>query len=108
MRSACTGHLIVGGARSGKSRFAEQLACEAEAGGARVVYLATAIAGDDEMRERIAMHRSRRPPHWQTLEPPLRSDALAVALAEHARPNACVLVDCLTLWFSQLVCPPAG
>ena len=106
MQSACRVHLILGGARSGKSRHAEQLAREAEANGARVVYLATALAGDDEMRERIALHRRQRPAHWQTVEVPLRADALALALGEHAHPGACVLVDCLTLWFSQLVCPP--
>jgi adenosylcobinamide kinase/adenosylcobinamide-phosphate guanylyltransferase len=98
--------LILGGARSGKSRHAEQQAREAEAGGARVVVLATALPGDDEMRERIAAHRSCRPAHWETVEVPLHAEALAVALAEHARRDTCVLVDCLTLWFSQLVCPP--
>ena len=108
MRLACTVHLILGGARSGKSRFAEQQAREAEAGGARVVYLATALPGDDEMRERIAAHRSRRAAHWQTVEVPIRVEALAVALVEHARSDTCVLVDCLTLWFSQLVCPPGN
>src|SRR5215510_9297799 len=99
MAPVCTVHLILGGARSGKSRFAEQRAREAEAGGARVAYLATALPGDDEMRERIAEHRRRRPAHWQTVEVLPGAEALAVALAEHARPDTCVLVDCLTLWF---------
>lgn len=108
MPSACTVHLILGGARSGKSRHAEQLARNAEAAGAQVVYLATAWPGDDEMRERIAKHREQRPAHWRTIEVPLEVDALAAALGEHARSDSCVLVDCLTLWLSQLMCPPSG
>jgi adenosylcobinamide kinase/adenosylcobinamide-phosphate guanylyltransferase len=100
--------LILGGARSGKSRFAEQHARDTEAKGGRVVYLATALPGDEEMCERIAEHRRRRPAHWQTVEVAPRAGALADALAEHARPDTCVLVDCLTLWFSQLLCPPAN
>ncbi len=108
MPFACTVHLILGGARSGKSRHAERLAREAEAHGKRVSYLATAWPGDDEMRERIARHRSERPAHWQTVDVPPEAGALAAALVEHAKPDACVLVDCLTLWYSQLVCPPDG
>lgn len=89
--------LILGGARSGKSAWAEQLAVDS---GQRVVYLATATAGDDEMAERIAAHRSSRPLAWRTVE---ASYELADAVRLHARPNEIVLVDCLTLWVSNLV-----
>lgn len=85
---------ITGGARSGKSRHAEQLA--AETGGA-VVYVATMEPGDDELRGRIARHRQRRPAEWMTLEAPLDpAHALASAPAEGT-----VLLDCLSLWVSN-------
>ena len=89
--------LVLGGARSGKSAFAEQLA-----GSFRgpVVYIATAAAGDAEMAERIAQHRARRPSSWRTVEAQL---ALAEALTTHAAAGTCVLVDCLTLWLSNLL-----
>ena len=89
--------LVLGGARSGKSAFAEQLA-----GSFRgpVVYIATAAAGDAEMAERIAQHRARRPSSWRTIEAQL---ALAEALTTHAAAGTCVLVDCLTLWLSNLL-----
>ena len=89
--------LILGGARSGKSALAERLAQES---GHEVVYIATAQAGDAEMMARIAHHRARRPAHWHSVEEPL---ALAAALRMHARPGRCVLVDCLTLWLSNLL-----
>lgn len=89
--------LILGGARSGKSALAERLA---GAGGREVVYIATARPGDDEMAARIAHHRARRPAAWTSVEEPL---ALADALREHARAGRCVLVDCLTLWLSNLL-----
>ncbi|WP_109124126.1 bifunctional adenosylcobinamide kinase/adenosylcobinamide-phosphate guanylyltransferase [Dyella sp. C11] len=92
--------LILGGARSGKSAFAEQLAA---ASGHEVVYIATAQAHDDEMAARIAHHRAQRPTHWHCVEEPL---SLAAALAAHARPGCCVLVDCLTLWLSNLLAMP--
>lgn len=101
-------HLILGGARSGKSRHAESLAQQAQAAGAQVVYLATAFAGDDEMRERIAHHRTTRPPQWQTIEVPVAPLALAQALRAHAGVGRFVLVDCLTLWLTQLCFPPPG
>lgn len=89
--------LILGGARSGKSALAERLA----AGTAReVVYIATAQAGDDEMTARIARHRADRPAHWGCVEEPW---ALVDALARHARADRCLLVDCLTLWLSNLL-----
>lgn len=89
--------LILGGARSGKSALAERLAQDS---GRTVVYLATAQAGDGEMAARIAHHRARRPASWASVEEPL---ALADALREHARADRCVLVDCLTLWLSNLL-----
>ncbi|MBN8971610.1 MAG: bifunctional adenosylcobinamide kinase/adenosylcobinamide-phosphate guanylyltransferase [Rhizobiales bacterium] len=89
--------LVLGGARSGKSRFAEQLACES---GLARVYLATATAGDDEMRARIAHHRAQRGDGWRTVEEPL---ALVDALTREAGEGRVVLVDCLTLWLSNLM-----
>ena len=91
--------LILGGVRSGKSRLAERLARES---GREIVYVATAQARDDaEMRERIESHRARRPAHWRTVEAPLR---LADALHAHDGANHCLLVDCLTLWLTNLLC----
>lgn len=89
--------LVLGGARSGKSRHAERLVEEAAAAG---TYCATAEAGDPEMAARIAAHRARRGSFWHTVEAPL---ALAPAIAE-ARPERPLLVDCLTLWLSNLLC----
>jgi adenosylcobinamide kinase/adenosylcobinamide-phosphate guanylyltransferase len=90
--------LILGGVRSGKSRHAEALARDS---GLEVIYLATARPGDAEMQARIAAHRARRPTHWRLVEEPL---ALASALSAHAAPARCLIVDCLTLWLTQLVC----
>ncbi|WP_394779236.1 bifunctional adenosylcobinamide kinase/adenosylcobinamide-phosphate guanylyltransferase [Undibacterium sp.] len=89
--------LVFGGARSGKSSYAEQLA---SASGKRVVYIATAQAGDGEMQARIALHRQQRPAVWATVEEPL---ALAAAIQQHAAPDTLVLVDCLTVWLSNLL-----
>lgn len=89
--------LVLGGARSGKSRFAERLACES---GLARVYLATATAGDDEMRARIAHHRTQRGDGWRTVEESL---ALVDALSREAGEGRVVLVDCLTLWLSNLM-----
>jgi len=89
--------LITGGARSGKSRLAEQLA---QASGREVVYIATAQTGDGEMRERVALHQARRPAHWQTLEEPLR---LVETIRAQQGPKRCLLVDCLTLWVTNLL-----
>ena len=88
--------LILGGARSGKSALAESRARES---GLRVVYLATAEARDQEMARRIEHHRARRPADWGLVEAPLY---LAAALSRHADADACLLVDCLTLWLSNL------
>ena len=89
--------LILGGARSGKSSLAEQLAT---ASGLAVTYIATSQPLDEEMRQRIAHHRQRRPAHWQLVEEPL---ALARVLREHAAAERCLLVDCLTLWLTNLL-----
>ena len=89
--------LVLGGARSGKSRFAEGLIASHPG---RPAYLATAQAGDAEMAERIRRHRARRGDAWTTLEEPLD---LPRALASATRDNGAVLVDCLTLWLSNLM-----
>jgi adenosylcobinamide kinase/adenosylcobinamide-phosphate guanylyltransferase len=89
--------LVLGGARSGKSRFAEDLVC---ASGLARVYVATAEAGDGEMRERIAHHRERRGAEWRTVEEPLR---LTEAISREALNDRILLVDCLTLWLSNLM-----
>ena len=89
--------LVLGGARSGKSRFAEKLVAES---GLEPVYIATAEPGDAEMAERIAHHRAYRGPAWRTVEAPL---ALEDALAAEAGAGRAVLVDCLTLWLSNLM-----
>lgn len=89
--------LILGGARSGKSGLAERRADES---GLRVIYIATAQALDDEMARRIAHHRARRDADWGLVEEPLD---LAGALTRHAAPDVCLLVDCLTLWLSNLL-----
>jgi len=88
--------LVLGGARSGKSLYAEQMIGQGGPG----LYLATAEAGDAEMVERIRMHRARRGPGWETLEEPLD---LAGAIARSVRPDRPILVDCLTLWLSNLM-----
>jgi adenosylcobinamide kinase/adenosylcobinamide-phosphate guanylyltransferase len=90
-------HLILGGARSGKTNHAISLATSlAAAGRLGVVYVATAQALDDEMRHRIDRHRAQRPQSWRTIEAP---SALAAAL--RAQPPAILVVDCLTLWLSN-------
>ena len=88
---------VLGGARSGKSAHAEALL--AGHAGARL-YIATAEARDAEMEARIAAHRARRGPGWRTVEVPL---ALAETLEAESRPGAALLVDCLTLWLSNLM-----
>ncbi|WP_185236063.1 bifunctional adenosylcobinamide kinase/adenosylcobinamide-phosphate guanylyltransferase [Teredinibacter franksiae] len=89
--------LILGGARSGKSRLAET---RAKATGKKRVYLATGQAGDNEMAERIAIHKQSRETDWQLIEEPtLLSRALSVADS----PETAIVVDCLTLWLSNCV-----
>ena len=92
------GHLFVlGGARSGKTAFAEQTAL---ATGKAPVYLATGGAGDAEMAARIEAHRAARGPAWRTVEEPLN---LAAAISRESRAETVILVDCLTLWLSNLM-----
>lgn len=90
--------LILGGIRSGKSRLAEQ---RAQDSGLQVVYVATAEVRDDEMRQRVTQHQARRPGDWQLIE---AGGNLAEILRREAGENRCLLVDCLTLWLTQLLC----
>lgn len=90
--------LILGGVRSGKSRLAEQHANDS---GLDVVYVATAQVRDAEMQRRIAQHQARRPERWQVIE---AGYDLAQVLQQQAAAGRCVLVDCLTLWLTQLLC----
>jgi adenosylcobinamide kinase/adenosylcobinamide-phosphate guanylyltransferase len=91
--------LVLGGARSGKSTYAEALASRL---GRRVLYVATAEALDDEMRARVAAHRAARPPEWATLEVPLGVGAALQASPEAARADV-ILLDCLTLLVSNVL-----
>lgn len=89
--------LILGGARSGKSALAERMVADS---GLEKVYVATAQALDDEMRARIGEHRARRDRSWRTVEAPIE---LSAVLTAEARPTRAVLVDCLTLWLTNLL-----
>ncbi len=90
--------LILGGVRSGKSTLAEQ---HATVSGLPVIYVATAEVRDEEMQERIAHHQAKRPAHWQLVE---AGQDLAAVLQREAAAGRCVLVDCLTLWLTHLLC----
>ena len=101
--------LVLGGARSGKSAYAERLAVRlavrlaarpAIGSGKEVVYIATARAGDGEMATRILHHRQQRPSAWSTVEEPL---ALGDAVRHWCAPGRVVMIDCLTLWLSNLM-----
>ena len=89
--------LVLGGARSGKSRYAEKQATDSEK---KVIYIATAEPGDAEMQTRISRHQQARPLHWQTVEEPVQ---LAKIIQEQAKEDVCLLVDCLTLWLSNIM-----
>lgn len=89
--------LILGGVKSGKSRLAEQLASQSAM---PVTYIATAQAHDDEMQQRILRHQQQRPDNWHTIETPIE---LAACLQKHCLQGHCVLVDCLTLWLTNLL-----
>jgi adenosylcobinamide kinase/adenosylcobinamide-phosphate guanylyltransferase len=89
--------LILGGARSGKSAYAQQ---RAAASGLPVTVIVTGTAGDEEMAERIAHHRAARPADWRVVEAPL---ALAAALRAEAAAGRFVIVDCLTLWLMNVI-----
>ncbi len=92
-------HLILGGARSGKSAFAEKLATDS---GQPVTYIATAQVYDPEFGQRVEHHKNRRPAHWKTVE---QSFSLGEALQAHAKADEVIIVDCLTLWLAQCICP---
>ena len=89
--------LVLGGVRSGKSQFAENLAM---ASGRKVTYIATAMPVDDSMVTRIAQHRERRPAEWGVIEAPLR---LARSIAGADAGDACLLIDCLSIWITNLL-----
>jgi len=88
---------ILGGVRSGKSRYAQQLASDI---GKRVLFLATAEAGDDEMKHRIAKHKSSRPESWRTIEEQMD---IAGALRKNAARADAVIIDCVTVWLSNML-----
>ena len=94
-------YFILGGARSGKSRHAEQLAKDYEQQGKRIIYVATAGRFDDEMVKRIEHHKQSRPTHWHTIE---EQYDLAKIFAQYNDEQTVILVDCLTLWLSNLLC----
>ena len=105
--SAARSELILGGQKSGKSRRAETLACDwlAHSPEHKAVFIATAQPWDDEMRQRIARHqqdRAERLPGMHTVEEPL---ALAQVLTQHSHPQTLVVVDCLTLWLTNVLMP---
>jgi adenosylcobinamide kinase/adenosylcobinamide-phosphate guanylyltransferase len=89
--------LVIGGCKSGKSRHALALAAAAPP---RKLFIATCVPGDDEMHRRVARHQAERGPEWRTLEEPL---ALAEAIRSHSGATDLILVDCLTLWLSNLM-----
>ncbi len=92
--------LILGGARSGKSAYAQEIAKRLSQGKPGVIYIATAVAGDEEMRERIARHRAARPPSWKTLEAPRKA---ARVIEEIGEESEVIILDCLTLLVSNLM-----
>lgn len=100
-------HLIIGGQRSGKSRHAERLGSRwlAQSDAHSVAVLATAMASDDEMRERIARHRADRPQGFDTLEAAVQ---LGAALRAAAAPGRLLIVDCLTLWLVNVLMPTSS
>lgn len=99
-------HLILGGARSGKSSHAQNIAQQCEDRELTVSFLATADAqyNDKAMQDRVEKHQSDRPSHWVTLECPVE---LAACLAQQAKEDHCILVDCLTLWVTNCLMHPS-
>ena len=95
-------HLVLGGIRSGKSAYAERLAAEI-AGSKSVVYVATGVAVDTEMEERILRHQQRRPRNWQTLEAPLNPVGALQGHSLTAVPAAVLLLDSVDVWVSNLM-----
>lgn len=101
--------LVLGGVKSGKSRFAEGFVKDwvntAGCGEEKVIYLATAESRNDEFSKRIERHREQRPTGWITIEEPLD---IASVIDSYSRSNSCVLVECLTLWMSNLLLDEAN
>lgn len=101
--------LVLGGVKSGKSRFAEKLVQEWSAAPAHpkqnVIYLATAESRNDDFTRRIEHHRAQRPQYWKTLEESLD---IAAVIDDYSGSNCCILVECLTLWMSNLLQDEAG
>lgn len=99
--------LILGGARSGKSRVAELRArsvyAKKQSKHKKIVYVATAQVYDDEMAERVKLHQQRRPDHWLLIEEPVK---LSQVLKTHNQPDTIILIECLTLWLTNLLCDP--
>ena len=102
-------HLILGGARSGKSTYAEKLALETDM---PVTYIATAQIYDDEFKARVQHHQARRPDHWKLVEEPhflstaLQANIHKASKASKTAPaKQCLIIDCLTLWLAQCICP---
>jgi adenosylcobinamide kinase/adenosylcobinamide-phosphate guanylyltransferase len=91
--------LILGGARSGKSAYAESLAKESNL---PVTYIATAQVYDNEFRVRVQHHKDRRPKGWNLTEEPHHLSQALIGLASE---NQCLIIDCLTLWLAQWICP---
>ncbi len=91
-------HLILGGARSGKSAYAEKLALES---GLPVTYIATAQIYDEEFKARVQHHKDRRPKHWQLIEEP---HFLSTTLQANNNVGNIIIIDCLTLWLAQWIC----
>ena len=94
-------HLILGGARSGKSRYAENAVKKHVLNGSQAIYVATATVLDDEMQQRVDRHqrdRNKESLNWMTVEEPIN---LTAALQKHASDNTVILVDCLTLWLTN-------
>ena len=89
--------LVLGGARSGKSKLAEQLA---EKTNLSLIYIATAQVGDDEMAERVKHHQARRSDQWSLIEEPYK---LGELIEQHNNADSCLLIDCLTLWLTNLL-----
>jgi adenosylcobinamide kinase / adenosylcobinamide-phosphate guanylyltransferase len=100
MQQSATPQLILGGSRSGKSSYAESLITKFES---PWIYIATAQVLDSEMKDRVAQHRDRRGSEWETIEAPLHLIETMKALESRSRP---VLVDCLTLWLTNLLLDP--
>ncbi len=97
--------LVLGGVKSGKSRYAEGLAMQSQS---PVTVIATAQALDEEMRQRIARHKADRPDNWSVLEVPLQLSEALRSFNEQKKTQHCVIIDCLTLWLTQSISTDAS